>query len=120
MSLFHEIHDLNRRLFGAYFEVFLRVDVETLKRRDSRGLYSRAAEGHETNVAGVDLAAEFPLEPHLVLCNDKHRESLSALASRVVRAVVRPQHQVNLLSTTGARIKSNTGLPAKGRPKKRG
>ncbi|MBK9090356.1 MAG: adenylyl-sulfate kinase [Holophagales bacterium] len=78
MSLFHEIHDLNRSLFGAYFEVFLQVDVETLKRRDARGLYSRAAKGHETNVAGVDLAAEFPREPHLVISNDEHRESLSA------------------------------------------
>lgn len=70
MSLFKEVHDWNRRNLPNYFEVFVEVSLETLRQRDARGLYSRAAQGKATNVVGLDLEFDRPTTPHLTLRNE--------------------------------------------------
>ncbi|GHF60110.1 adenylyl-sulfate kinase [Amycolatopsis bartoniae] len=65
ISLQHRVHDWNRRHLPCYVEVLLDVPLEELHRRDPKAIY-RAADGH---IVGVDLAAEFPLAPHLRIPN---------------------------------------------------
>ncbi len=67
ISMFHEIHEWNRRNLPNYFEVFLSVDHATLRADDPKGIYKRAATGEASSVAGLDLAVEEPLHPHLRL-----------------------------------------------------
>lgn len=66
ISLFGEVHRWNRANLRHYVEVFLDVDAETLRRRDSKGLYGGAV----AEVAGVDLAVELPESPDLTVRND--------------------------------------------------
>lgn len=47
MSMFHEIHEWNRANLPGYFEVLLDVDMETVRKRDPKGLYSKVHNGEE-------------------------------------------------------------------------
>jgi adenylylsulfate kinase-like enzyme len=67
VSLFHEIHEWNRRHNARYLEVWLRVSVAELRERGRRDhLY---ANGTATDVVGVDTAAEFPENADLIIDN---------------------------------------------------
>jgi len=60
ISLFREIHDWNRVNLPGYFEVYLKVPVDELRRRDPKGIYRRFDAGELTNVAGLDLPIDEP------------------------------------------------------------
>ncbi len=60
ISLFHEVHAWNRKNLPDYFEVYLKVPLEELRRRDSKGIYRRFDAGDLSNVAGLDLPIDEP------------------------------------------------------------
>lgn len=70
ISMFHDCQKWNRENMPRYCEIFVDVPMEVLIRRDQNGLYSRSIQGLEKNVVGVDIPAEFPARPDLVLKND--------------------------------------------------
>jgi len=84
MSLFHEIHDWNRNNFQDYFEVLLKADMETLKKRDGKGLYSRVLNGKESNMPGIDLTYEEPKTPHLILENNGNSKGFDEFADAIL------------------------------------
>ena len=63
IGLFREIHEWNRQQPYHYYEVFLDVPLEELRRRDSKGLYRRFDAGEMTQVYGLDLAYDPPACP---------------------------------------------------------
>lgn len=60
ISLFREVHVWNRANLPGYFEVYLKVPVEELRRRDPKGIYRRFDAGELTHVAGLDLPIDEP------------------------------------------------------------
>lgn len=60
ISLFREVHVWNRENLPGYFEVYLKVPMEELRRRDSKGIYRRFDAGELNNVAGLDLPIDEP------------------------------------------------------------
>lgn len=60
ISLFREIHTWNRANLPGYFEVYLKVPVEELRRRDPKGIYRRFDAGEIADVAGLDLPIDEP------------------------------------------------------------
>ena len=84
MALFHEIHHWNRTKITDYFEVWIEVDLPTLKARDARGLYSRAANQQAKNVAGIDITYEQPLAPDLTLENAGLPESIYDITEQLI------------------------------------
>jgi|SRR5271163_4198936 len=60
ISLFKEIHGWNRNNLSDYFEVYLKVPVEELRRRDPKGIYRRFDAGELANIAGLDLPIDEP------------------------------------------------------------
>ena len=60
ISLFREVHAWNRGHLPGYFEVYLKVPVEELRRRDPKGIYRRFDAGELDNVAGLDLPIDEP------------------------------------------------------------
>lgn len=60
ISLFKKVHVWNRANLPGYFEVYLKVPVEELRRRDPKGIYRRFDAGEITDVAGLDLAIDEP------------------------------------------------------------
>src|SRR5271155_4798622 len=69
ISLFHEVQRWNRENIPGYREIYLRVPIDELRRRDSKGIYAGAQRGDARNVVGLDLPAEAPEAPDLVLDN---------------------------------------------------
>ena len=66
ISMFDAVREWNRANIPGYFEVYVKVAMETLRRRDQKGLYSQNAD----NVAGVGLQVELPKAPDLILNNN--------------------------------------------------
>jgi adenylylsulfate kinase-like enzyme len=60
ISLFREVHNWNRAHLPGYFEVYLKVPVDELRRRDPKGIYRRFDDGELTHVAGLDLPIDEP------------------------------------------------------------
>jgi adenylylsulfate kinase len=60
ISLFKEVHAWNRANLPRYFEAYLRVPLEELRRRDSKGIYRRFDDGEIKDVAGLDLPIDEP------------------------------------------------------------
>lgn len=69
ISLFHECHAWCRANIAHYHEIYLRVSVAELSKRDTGGLYESALPGRQPNVVGVDLPVEAPLRPDVIIDN---------------------------------------------------
>lgn len=72
ISMFHETQGWNRQNIDNYLEIHVKVPLEELRKRDSKQIYSRLEKGEITGVIGVDIAAEEPLNPELVIENYKN------------------------------------------------
>ena len=70
ISMFHEIHDWNRSHIKNYVEIYLKIPINILRKRDLKGIYRQATEGKINNVMGIDLQFEEPKCPDLILAND--------------------------------------------------
>ena len=67
ISLFKEIHSWNRKNLPGYFEVYIKVPLAELRRRDPKSIYQRFNSGEIKNVAGLDLKIDEPLNAHLII-----------------------------------------------------
>jgi cytidine diphosphoramidate kinase len=67
VSLYKEIHEWNRSHQPGYFEVYLKVPIEELRRRDPKGMYRRFDAGELQNVSGLDISIDEPINPNLVI-----------------------------------------------------
>ncbi len=83
ISLFHEIQKWNRKNISNYIEIFVKVEMAELIKRDSKKIYSKALNGELKNVVGIDIKPEFPNNPNLILDNISEDE-LEAYASRAI------------------------------------
>ena len=82
ISLFHDVQRWNRANIPLYQEIYLRVPMDELQRRDVKGIYAKARRGQIRNVVGMDVPAEVPETPDLVL--DNHGELDAAAAVNTI------------------------------------
>lgn len=83
LSIFPQWQEWNRERIPGYAEVYLKTSMETLRRRDTKGLYAGAEKGEIENVVGVDIPFPEPENADLVIENDTDREDVSGLVDRV-------------------------------------
>ena len=83
ICLFREIHTWNRQNLPGYFEIYLRVPIEELRRRDTKGLYRRFDAGELSDVAGLDLPIDEPAAPDSLIEFDPSR-SVDEVAREVM------------------------------------
>ena len=69
ISMFHAVQRWNREHIPGYQEIYLRVPMDELQRRDAKGIYAAAQRGDLCDVVGLDIPAELPESPDLVLDN---------------------------------------------------
>ncbi len=79
ISLFHEVQRWNRAHMPGYREILLRVPLEELTRRDAKGIYAAARRGEAADVVGLDVPAEFPQAPDLIVDNFGATDPAAAL-----------------------------------------
>lgn len=70
ISMFNDVRTWNRKNIQRYTEVYLKVDMDVLIKRDQKQLYSRAIKGEIANVMGVDIQFEEPISPDIVIENN--------------------------------------------------
>ena len=87
LSIFPDMQQWNRKHIEKYFEVYIRVPFEILVESDSKGIYKRAFDGEITNVVGVDIEFPEPIQPDLVIDNDKESISISEMTHKIVHSI---------------------------------
>ena len=85
ISMFEEIYTYNRKTLENYLEVYIQCDLEELKKRDQKGLYSAALKGQIKNVVGVDLSFDEP-NTELVIENGA-RNNLQQKIEKIMRVL---------------------------------
>lgn len=90
IAMFNEIREWNRDNIENYIEVFLDVEMEVLKHRNRKGLYSKSNE----NIAGIDVAVEYPKEPDIVIKNNGN-QSLDGIVQRIMNYTAVPKKRWN-------------------------
>ena len=71
MSLFKEIHDLNKKNISNYYEIFIECEINELIKRDQKGLYSKALKEKKNDVVGINFSYDKPVNPNLIIDNTK-------------------------------------------------
>ena len=61
----------NRKYFSNYFEIYLNVPLELVKRRDPKGIYKKFEIGQEKNIVGIDIPWHEPKNSDLVIDVDE-------------------------------------------------
>ena len=64
VGLFHHIHKWNRKNFENYIEIYIKADINKIKKHDKRKIYLK------NKVFGLDIKAEIPKKPHITIYND--------------------------------------------------
>ncbi len=67
ISMYEEVRQWNRANIENYKEIYVKVSMETLRKRDQKGLYTTGVK----QVVGVDLPWDEPQNPDIVIENDK-------------------------------------------------
>jgi adenylylsulfate kinase-like enzyme/phosphohistidine swiveling domain-containing protein len=106
ISLFHDVHRWNRANTPGYLEIYLRVPLDELRRRDTKGIYKRAERDDAGQVVGLDVPAEAPEAPDLVLDNHGALDKATAV-DRILALVAMP------VAVTAARSGSAVALGTK-------
>jgi cytidine diphosphoramidate kinase len=78
VSMFHEIRRWNRAEIPTYLEVYLKVPLDELRRRDPKGHYAK-----NDALVGVHIAAEEPENPDLIIDNFGATDAIAA-AGRIL------------------------------------
>ena len=87
MSLFKEVHKLNREIISQYYEIFIDVNMDELVKRDSKDLYAKVKKGEIQNVIGIDLPYDRPENPFMTIDNTTSEISINDKASKIIKAV---------------------------------
>lgn len=84
LSIFPEWRRWNRDNITDYCEVYLKVPLETLLKRDIKNLYAKALSGEIPNVVGVDIPFPEPENPDLIIDNDADRSDFVDLIDDIL------------------------------------
>lgn len=79
ISMFHDVRRWNRLNLPNYTEIYLRVPMSTLIKRDQKQLYSRYLSGQASEVMGLDVPFEEPIDPDIIIDNDDNTDAHEAL-----------------------------------------
>jgi adenylyl-sulfate kinase len=65
ISPYRAVRDENRKLIGRFIEIYVECSIETLARRDVKGLYKKALAGQVPHFTGISDPYEAPLHPDI-------------------------------------------------------
>ena len=83
ISLFKEVHNFNRKNLINYYEIFIECEMQELKKRDQKGIYSKALNGEIDDVIGINISYDKPDKCDLVIDNT-HKDSLNEKVEQII------------------------------------
>jgi len=78
ISMFSEVREWNRENIIDYVEIYIKVPLEILIKRDQKNLYSNNVD----NLMGFNIDVEEPLNPDITILNDGSK-SLEEISSQL-------------------------------------
>ena len=84
LSIFPESRAWNRENLEDYYEIYVRVPLDKLRKRETKGIYRRFDAGEISGVAGLDLPFAEPESPDLIVDNSKDRGSVDPLVRSIL------------------------------------
>lgn len=94
ISLFREVHLWNRNNIDNYLEIFLNIPLQILRERDPKQIYSNYDSGLISNVAGLDLEVDFPVNPDLIISSFDLKD-LPNIANEVLKLYLQKSAKKN-------------------------
>ena len=85
ISPYRDVRDYNREMIGRFVEVYVKCDLDVLKKRDVKGLYAKAEAGEIKGFSGIDDPYEEPLNPEILVDSDK--ESIEESTQKIIRTL---------------------------------
>ena len=82
ISMFEEIRAWNKKNIINYNEVYIKVPMNILIKRDQKSLYSKAINSEINNVVGIDIPFHEPVNPDLICINDGSK-SIQKIAEEI-------------------------------------
>lgn len=76
----------NRKNLPEYFEIYLEASLESLRKRDHKGLYAGVISGSIKQVVGIDIPWHAPESPDLIINMDQ-LEKPEILARQVISTI---------------------------------
>ena len=86
ISLFKEVHAWNRKNLLGYYEIYLKVPIDELQRRDANGIYSSFNEGTLKNVVGLDINFDEPKKADWI-CEYKPGLSVETMVDELLKKI---------------------------------
>lgn len=108
-----EVQAFNRLALRSYCEIVIEVSLETLLKRDVKGIYQKALSGEVSNVVGVDLRWLPPSHPHLVLNNDAEATSFDHFVHAILTSLSASDRMLQGLEDSDAPPLTAMGLEGK-------
>ena len=71
ISLFKEIHKLNKAKIKNYYDIYIECQEEELIKRNQKNLYKQALMKKRKDVVGINYEYDIPPNPKLILDNNK-------------------------------------------------
>ena len=87
LSIFPEYRQRNRATFSQYFEVFLDVPLDVLKKRDPKEIYAKAERGEIRNVVGIDIPFPRPADSDMIISGPDLSLDPEQMAARIAAAL---------------------------------
>jgi adenylylsulfate kinase len=88
LSIFPETRAWNRSNLKNYYEVFIDTPIESLIKRDSKGIYSKFVRGEIQDVAGMDIEFLRPDNTDLIINNTRSKRELLAYAEPIAHKIM--------------------------------
>ncbi len=87
LSIFPSWQDWNRENLSSYLEVYVKVDMNTVLNRDTKGLYEKAIKGTLKNVVGVDIDFPEPVNADVVIDTSKSYETPEISTNKILSLI---------------------------------
>ena len=84
LSIFPMWQEWNRDNIINYQEIYIKVPLDILEKRDGNNLYSHAKSGKIKNVVGIDIPFPEPKNPDLIIENDIETDDFSNMLETIL------------------------------------
>jgi adenylyl-sulfate kinase len=106
ISPYRDVRDEQRRNIEHFVEVYCKCSLETLERRDPKGLYEKARKGEIENFTGVSAPYEEPLTPDVELDTSSlgKAECVARVVGHLEEAGYLARQEAGLVSPYGEKL----------------